>query len=356
MRLLTTLAGAVEQLFLYDAYGEAVAFFNIEANALAQASIESAKTSYLHDGEFRDSHINAKYLRARWQQEGRFTSLDPYPGDIDNPLSFHEYGFVHGDPVQGIDPLGLSYELASTLVTASIRAGLTTMVSSAAVGALYGFVKHQTVEAAVRNALVAGAAGFVIGSGAGLLFESLSLAFVAFGAAASTATFASGTIVNSLFIAQASAAFSLAVRDGDAVDIAFATLGLGTASGLHAWRTATFATSLSAHSNMVNLASSARTAHILSGDQYGGGHMWPGKPNKSLFPRTWSGEKIMHIVSDIATDPNAQWKQQTGPAGMLFTKKGTPSRFEAVATREGVSIKVIVEPAGRGIISAFPIP
>ena len=132
VRLLTTLAGAIEQLFLYDAYGEAVAFFNIEANALSHASLESAKTSYLHDGEFRDSHINAKYLRARWQQEGRFTSLDPYSGDVNSPLTFHKYGFVHGDPTNSIDPTGWSSaneQMSVRVIAGQLAAKLTSRLA-----------------------------------------------------------------------------------------------------------------------------------------------------------------------------------------------------------------------------------
>jgi len=104
----------------------------------------------------------------------------------------------------------------------------------------------------------------------------------------------------------------------------------------------------------VNLASPQRTAHITAGDATGGGHMWPGAAGKTAFPRGWSADKIMHHVSDIATDPGLQWVQQTGKAGSLFTKSGAPARFAVTGVREGVQIKVIVEPAGEGIITAFP--
>ncbi len=36
---------------------------------------------------------------------------------------------------------------------------------------------------------------------------------------------------------------------------------------------------------LVNLASEKRTIHILNGDATGGGHMWPGNPGKTPFPR-----------------------------------------------------------------------
>ncbi|QWL29308.1 hypothetical protein E2R40_10595 [Rathayibacter toxicus] len=39
----------------------------------------------------------------------------------------------------------------------------------------------------------------------------------------------------------------------------------------------------------------------------------------------------------------------------FFTKEGKPARFATLGEREGVTIKVIVEPAGDGIITGFPI-
>jgi hypothetical protein len=39
----------------------------------------------------------------------------------------------------------------------------------------------------------------------------------------------------------------------------------------------------------VNLASDARTTHILEGDATGGGHQWPGLADKTPFPEGWSG-------------------------------------------------------------------
>jgi RHS repeat-associated protein len=108
--------------------------------------------------------------------------------------------------------------------------------------------------------------------------------------------------------------------------------------------------------NFVNLASPQRTTHILTGDATGGGHLWPGLPGKTPFPQGWSGDKVMHCVSDIATDPGLQWVQQTGKAGSLFTKAGDPARFIVIGEREAVRIKVVLEPAGEGIITAHPLP
>ena len=64
----------------------------------------------------------------------------------------------------------------------------------------------------------------------------------------------------------------------------------------------------------------------------------------------------MHNVSDIATDPNLTWVQQTGKLGAEFTKNGAPVRFFVDGVRGGVPIRVIIEPGGEGIITAFPTP
>jgi len=37
---------------------------------------------------------------------GRFDRLDPFAGDLFNPQSQHKYGYVHSDPVNGVDPGG----------------------------------------------------------------------------------------------------------------------------------------------------------------------------------------------------------------------------------------------------------
>lgn len=100
----------------------------------------------------------------------------------------------------------------------------------------------------------------------------------------------------------------------------------------------------------VDLASASRRSHILDGHRYGGeaGNTW--------FPKGWSDDKIMHSVSDIATDPSLTWVQQTGRAGAAFTRGGAPVRYTVEGVRDGVKIRVVLEPGGEGIITGFPIP
>lgn len=60
---------------------------------------------------------------------------------------------------------------------------------------------------------------------------------------------------------------------------------------------------VAAEDEYVNLASEARTTHILQRDGTGGGHLWPGAPGKTPFPEGWSAARVMHEISDVATDP-----------------------------------------------------
>ena len=103
-------------------------------------------------------------------------------------------------------------------------------------------------------------------------------------------------------------------------------------------------------SSYVNLASEARTQHILSG------HMPPGEPGNTLFPSDWSSAKIMNAVSEVATDPANLWVQQTGRLGAEFTRTGDPVRFAVEGTYDSLKLRVIVEPRGEGIITGFPVP
>jgi hypothetical protein len=134
-------------------------------------------------------------------------------------------------------------------------------------------------------------------------------------------------------------------------------LGAGVGARLAAARQANAAR----EGNYVNLANPERTAHILEGEpkpdgSWSGGHAWPGAPGKTPFPRGWSDARIMHEVSDVATDPKLQWVQQSGAKGAMFTRRGLPAVYTVTGERGGIPIKVVLEPAGRGIVTAHPVP
>jgi hypothetical protein len=94
----------------------------------------------------------------------------------------------------------------------------------------------------------------------------------------------------------------------------------------------------------VNLASSQRTTHILTGDATGGGHLFPGGAGKSSFPQSWSADRVMHEISDVATDPLSSFV--TGRGGRTVVN----------GTRDGIDLRVILgnPREGGGIITGFP--
>jgi RHS repeat-associated protein len=96
-RVLTDLAGAILELYAFDAYGNAIGF---------DPSV--ALTEFLYSGEQFDSKIDQQYLRARYYDPatGRFNRLDPFFGNLNDPQSLHKYLYTHADPVNGIDPNG----------------------------------------------------------------------------------------------------------------------------------------------------------------------------------------------------------------------------------------------------------
>jgi RHS repeat-associated protein len=98
VRQLTDTAGAVTDTYTYDAFGKLI------------ASTGATPNPYLYTGERFDADLGLYHLRARHYdaERGRFVSVDPYPGQIDEPISLHKYLYAHADPVNLIDPSGLS--------------------------------------------------------------------------------------------------------------------------------------------------------------------------------------------------------------------------------------------------------
>ncbi|MEC4811700.1 MAG: RHS repeat-associated core domain-containing protein [Scytonema sp. PMC 1069.18] len=96
-RVLTNASGNVTDTYTYDAYGNLI------------GSTGNTVNSSLYTGEQYDSNLGEYYLRARYYDPGvgRFTARDPFEGFIIDPLSLAKYPYVHGNPVNMIDPSGL---------------------------------------------------------------------------------------------------------------------------------------------------------------------------------------------------------------------------------------------------------
>ena len=86
-----------DQVYGFDAFGNPIGF-----------DPGSSLTSLLHNGEQFDLTLQMQYLLAKYYNpvNGRFTRLDPFMGDVADPLSLHKYVYGHGDPIENLDPTG----------------------------------------------------------------------------------------------------------------------------------------------------------------------------------------------------------------------------------------------------------
>ena len=89
--------------------------------------------------------------------------------------------------------------------------------------------------------------------------------------------------------------------------------------------------------------SDKRRKHILDGDGTGGGH-GPGRaiPGRSSLPPGWSDDEAIETILDVANDPASN--RHPGHEGRTIMK----------GTREGIDIEIVIDQAGRSVITAYP--
>jgi len=201
----------------YDAYGEA---FGWELD-VPDSSVPRPGTDLLYAGEQWDADLGMQYLRARYYLPGQgvFNRVDPFFGNMDDPQSLHKYAYVHGDPVNRIDPSG-----TVSITSLSVTMGL----SMSIVGVLFLSLGEDPYEDLVRG-LLAGAR-----LGAGIAFAINKIFAVAIGVFAafiqvvidliSAVESTTGMFLNSL------EAFAEGIFDA-AVDQFLAVSSLGKATG-----------------------------------------------------------------------------------------------------------------------------
>jgi hypothetical protein len=85
--------------------------------------------------------------------------------------------------------------------------------------------------------------------------------------------------------------------------------------------------------------------HILDGEGNGNGGHGPGRgiSGKSEFPSTWSDQRVLNEISDIATDPNQIWSNPNSRGYITTTK-----------TVEGIDIKVVYDIRNGRIVTGYP--
>ena len=95
-RMLTDESGTVTDTYDYDAFGNLI------------VKTGTTENPFLFTGQQYDANIGFYHLRARYYQPeaGRFTTVDPWEGDVYAPATLHRYLYTQNDPVNKLDPSG----------------------------------------------------------------------------------------------------------------------------------------------------------------------------------------------------------------------------------------------------------
>ncbi len=127
----------ITQSYNYDAFGNALNF-----------DPATAEAKLLYSGEQYEPHIKHYYLRSRYYDPaiGRFNRPDPFAGNIRDPMSLHKYAYAHNDPINRVDPSGMTstYTTHETLTVQGIQQNLiATVIGSVGItGMVYMQVKE----------------------------------------------------------------------------------------------------------------------------------------------------------------------------------------------------------------------
>jgi RHS repeat-associated protein len=116
VKALSDSTGAVTDTYNYTAFGKDLNHVGTTTNA------------YKYAGEQYDAELDNYYLRARYynQNVGRFTQMDTWNGNSQDPVTLHKYLYANVNPVSYTDPSG-RFGLAEASVTMEIVSLLTQM-------------------------------------------------------------------------------------------------------------------------------------------------------------------------------------------------------------------------------------
>ncbi|OQM46194.1 hypothetical protein B6A27_08365, partial [Anoxybacillus sp. UARK-01] len=91
--------GATVANYSYDPWGKVL---SVSENA-AVAGQPIGYAGYYYDRETKLYYLQARYYDP---ETARFLSRDPYPGDLDNPITQNGYTYANNNPVIYVDPDG----------------------------------------------------------------------------------------------------------------------------------------------------------------------------------------------------------------------------------------------------------
>jgi RHS repeat-associated protein len=296
-----------------------------------------------------DANTGLIYFGARYYDPdtARFISQDSYLGKTDTPPSLHRYLYAYSNPTVYIDLEGCdAWDIVNSLIDGGKEAW------------------HGTKKAVslARKALP------VISREASKLAETIANQYnpdTTLKQALATAAYTTGEFITSNVLSPITAAGSIeeAAENPTKLTVTVAILatmpelpkGSGKLLKKLVGREAVAGEKLLTKEvksgekavEYVDLTDEKGRIHILQGDGpgKGGGHRaGTGKPGKSEFPSDWSDEKVLHEISDVATDPLSK------------PKAGRGGRPIVEGTRDGIDIQVVIENPEKGerIVSGFP--
>lgn len=70
---------------------------------------------------------------------------------------------------------------------------------------------------------------------------------------------------------------------------------------------------------------------------------WTGRTGKTEFPENWNDDKVINNIEDIISDKNSK---------IVIEEWGI---LQVFWTREGIDIKIVVDPKTERVITAFPL-
>ena len=149
--LAATGTNLIEAIATYSSYGVLLATHR--GTGSVHASAFDGLSSLTYSGEAWDSVLNRGYNRARFYDasSAQWNRLDPFSGNMQDPQSLHKYAYVHGDPIQGIDPTGEFVARLAIGVVARLAPRLANAATSAAAGiAARGAISRIALNSALK--------------------------------------------------------------------------------------------------------------------------------------------------------------------------------------------------------------
>ena len=342
----TSATGTTEWAYQYTGFGGSRATSKVDPNAPANP-LE-------YDSQYADGN-GLYYLHAREfdTNTGRFLSTDPLTQALHNSY-VSAYAYADDQPTLYDDPSGqckqsfglFSVGSGQSCTDAVVDKAKSIGSDAAQVGKNFGNYAIGVGEGAYNTAR--GTADFIVNyptyfnqirngvaqGGWGYLAQIVTQPFAECLGVFQTGDFraAGRGCFKAAFTVDLAAGAARAAASG------LARLGPNAAAIL---RDQTGSINFFAGDEYVNLATEARTAHILHGDVTGGGHLWPGLPGKTPFPKDWSAARVMHEISDVATDPASARVVQGG-------------KTVVTGTRGGIDIRVIIDNKTGEIRTGYP--